>query len=299
MRSRRFLAAVAALTLLAVAVILWVHPSKTDFAPSNPYWNGLSSAHSEFGLSPVASLDLLLTQPRGTALLVIPTTPLGAGDLEEVHRYVEAGGILILMDDFGFGNALLERLGVSARFDGRLLVDPLFNHRSRRLPRILDLEPGPASEGVEGLVLNHATVISTTDGAVGLTTVARSSPASYLDANANGQRDADEAAGPFVVVALGRVGEGHVALVSDPSLLLNSMLGLGHNRRFVRNLFHLAGEGAQVFVDEARMPVAALDQTKRGLARLRKTLFYPVAAFALAGAGLVYPLVALLRYSRR
>lgn len=299
MRAPRYLAAVAALTLLVVSVILWVLPSPTDFASSNPYWNGLRSAYGEFGLSPLTSLGLLPSQPRGTALLIIPYVPLGVSDLDAVRRYVETGGILILMDDFGFGNAVLEHLGAGARFDGRLLVDPLFNHKSRRLPRIFDLAPGPASEGVEGLVLNHATVITGAGDARDMSVLARSSPVSYLDANANGQRDADEAAGPFVVAALKRVGEGYVALVSDSSLILNSMLGLDHNRKFVENLFRLAGEGAEVFINEAHMPVAPLDVTKRGLARLREVLSHPLAAFAIAGAGLAYPLVALLRSSRR
>jgi len=298
-RSPRFLAGIAALTLLGVAVILWVHPSQTDFAASNPYWNGLRSAYGEIGLLPLISPELLPRQPRGTALLIIPVVAPGSSELDAVSRYVHAGGILILMDDFGFGNALLERLGVGARFDGRLLVDPLFNHRSRRLPRILDLVAGPITEGVEGLVLNHATVINIEGDATGSSAVARSSPASYLDANANGQRDADEEARARVVAALARVGEGHVVLVSDPSLLLNSMLGLGGNRKFVQNIFRLAGGDARVFVDEACMPVAPLDVTKRVLLRVRAMLSYPIAAFALAGVALIYPLAALLRSSRR
>lgn len=296
MGSRRFLAAVASITLLIVALTLWEYPSSTDFATSNPYWNGLRQVGRQFGVTNVRTLNLLPRQARGTALVVIPYVSPSSSDLDALTRYVQDGGVLILMDDFGFGNAVLARLGVSARLGGQVLVDPLFNFKNSRFPRIVEFSAGPVSEGVGQLVLNHATAIR---DAGGMTVVARSSLASFLDVNENGQRDADEAGGPFAVAAVERVGAGYLVLVSDSSILLNSMLDLAQNRRFVENLFRLAGDGAQVYLDQAHLPRAPLDMAKEGLARFREALAIPLIAFAVIGVGLVLPLAMLLRPSRR
>lgn len=294
MGPRSFLAAVAVFTLLLVALTLWVYPSRADFAASNPSWNGFGVASQQLGIKRIASLRFLPGEGGSTALIVIPYVSPSPSDLKTLKQYVDAGGVLILMDDFGFGNAVLERLEVGARFSGQLLVDPLFNFKSRRLPRIAEFSPGPVSEGVRGLIFNRATVIS---GAGGMRVLAGSSPVSFLDANENGQREAGEEGGPFAVAAIAPVGRGSLVLVSDPSMLLNSMLDLADNRRFVENLFRVVGRGAPVFLDEAH--VAPLDVAKDGLNQFRGFLATPLVAFAASGVGLALPLVVLWKSARR
>lgn len=292
MLSTRLVAAAAAAAVIFVAVVLWVSPSQTDFAPSNWYWDGLRSAVREFNLTPLISLGDLPLTPSETALVLIPSLPPSRADLEALKAYVENGGVLILLNDFGAGNAVLTGLEVGARFDDRLLVDPLFSHRSRRLPRIVDLLRGPLAEGVETLVLNHATVISEDPG---LRIVARSSLASFLDANRNGQRDPGEPQGPFVVAGLARVGAGRAVLISDPSIMLNGMLDLGDNRRFVRNVLSLAGTNGKVFVDQSLLPRAPMDVAKLALLRGRAALAHPSVSFVLIVAVLAIPLMLLAK----
>jgi hypothetical protein len=264
--------------------------------PANPYWNGLRQSAREFGVVGIASLDRLPDQPRGTALVVIPYFAPSPADLDLLKRYVEGGGVLILMADFGAGNAVLAHLGVRARLGGQVLADPLFNHRNPRFPRVSEFPPGPLAEGVGSLVLNHATVIAE---AGGMTVAATSSPVSYVDANGNGRRDAGEPGGPHAVAAVGPVGAGSLVLVSDPSILLNSMLDLGDNRRFVQNLFRLAGADARVYLDEAHLDRAPLDEARLALAGVRSIAAHPLVMFAAAGAGLALPLALLGRVVRR
>ncbi len=296
MPSRDLLVAVCVCTLLLVALTLWVYPSGTDFAPSNPYWNGLQRAREELAIKRLSSLNLLAQQAKGTVLIVIPTTVPSSADLDTLKQFTEAGGVLMLMDDFGFGNNILAHLGVTARLSGLVLVDPLFNFRNRRFPRIIAFSASPLSEGVDSLVLNHASVITDDSG---LTVLARSSPISFLE-NGKGERDAGQASRPpFAVAGMRRLGEGYLVLVSDPSILLSSMLVLGSNRRFLQNLFKLAGDGATVYLDEAHLPLAPLDVAKEQLRRFRGNFTSPLVAFATAGVGLAVPLAILWRLTRR
>ncbi len=293
---RRLLAGVALVTLALVAVILWVYPSPSDFAASNPYWNGLQRFAAQPGVAVVRSAGLLPASAAGTVLVVIPYAAPFPGDLEAYRRYLAGGGVLILMDDFGAGNEVLAGLGGRARFSGQVLVDPLFNHLNGRFPRIFDFSASPLAEGVAALVLNHPTAISDPGG---LSVVARSSPVSFLDANENGRRDQDEPGGPFAVAAAGRAGGGWLVLVSDPSVLLNSMLDLGQNRRFVQNLFGFAGPSPRVYLDTSFLPRAPLDVAKDRLARFREFAATPPVVFAAVVAALVLPLAVLARSPRR
>jgi hypothetical protein len=294
--SPKFLVPIIGLTLLAVALALWAYPSASDFSPSNPYWNGFQKTGAELGVAPLESPGSLLGRAKGTALIVIPYVPPSPSDLDVLKRYVDGGGVLILMDDFGYGNAVLAHLGVRARFGGDLLVDPLFNYNSLRLPRITDFTPGPFTEGVHGLVLNYATTIR---DAGGLSVLALSSPVSYGDTNGNGRRETGEVGGPFPVAASASYGAGTLILVSDPSILLNSMVKLAGNRRFLQNLFRAAGEGGRAYLDVAHLPQAPLDRAKAALATARGFMAEPLVAFALAAAIAAVPLVILLKPNRR
>ncbi len=292
MLSGRFLAAVAVLTALVVVVTLWWYPSPTDFAATNPRWQGTRAARTALGIRSLASLADLPRQPQGTALIVIPAVAPRPDSLTRIARYLAGGGVLILMDDFGYGNTVLSHLGAAARFHGGLLVDPLFNYRNPRFPRIADAAAEPAGGAARSLILNRATALSGTEG---MTVLAWSSPLSYLDANGNGARDPEEPGGPLPVAAAAAAGAGKLVLVADPSLLLNSMTGLAGNRAFLQYLFRFAGEGAPVYLDETHLPRAPLDVAKAWLRRARATVAHPILAYALAAVGFAAPLLFLLK----
>lgn len=295
MPSRRFVVGVVAGALLAVALVLWIYPSTTDFALSNTHWNGLSDVSREFHIRALSDVGGFPSESRGTVVLVIPSRLPQPSHLQAITRFVEGGGVLFLLDDFGSGNDILMALGSSLRFSGGLLADPLFNLKNSRLPRILDFAPSPLTVGVEGLVFNHATVltgISTTQAE------ATSSPVSYLTVNLTGQPDEGASRGPFPILALEPRKDGYLVAISNSSILVNSMLSQADNRRLFRNAVGLAGANARIFLDDTLLPEGPLDATKRALADTRRLLSGPAAAFALAVAALVLPTVLLSKSSR-
>jgi hypothetical protein len=287
-------AGVVAGALFIVALVLWIYPSTADFANSNTHWNGMSDASREFGIRPLTDVGGFPSESRGTVVLVIPSRPPQPNHLLAIRRFVEEGGVLILLDNLGSGNDVLIVLGSAIRFSGRLLADPLFNLTNSRLPRILDFAPGPLTVGVEELVFNHATVLT---GINATQAAATSSTVSYL-ALPTGQRDEGTSRGPFPVLALEPHKEGYVVAVSDSSILINSMLPQADNRRFFRNAVGLAGADARIFLDDALLPQGPLDATKHALADTRRLLSGPAATLALVVAALVLPGLLLSKSSR-
>jgi hypothetical protein len=271
------------------ALAVWFYPSHTDFQSANPQWNGLSEFVREWNVTPLDSLGLLPQNPLGTALVVIPYRAVARADVERIRRYLERGGVVMLLDDFGFGNQVLQGLGFQARFTGSPLLDPLFNYKNRWLPEIAPVSVLPPGSVV---ILNHASALTQTSG---MTVVARSSRYSFLDVNGNGAADPGESRGPLAVAAWARVGRGVLFVASDPSFLINGMLGLGSNRQFVRQVLRFAGDHPRVFLDEAHLPALPLDRAKMALRSTRRLLASPPVLVAVLLASAAGPLALTLR----
>lgn len=244
------------LNLLLVTSIVWFFPSTSDFRCDNPFWNGLSKMRS-YGVLQLSSLADLRGEAEEGGLLVIPYKPFESSDVELLRAFLKNGGVLIIMDDYGYGDKLLSQLGIGEiSFTHEILVDSLFHYKSPVLPRAIRF----SSElpGVEYLTLNHA---STLDASGSAEVLAWSSSFSYLDLDGDMEYDDDEPMGGFPVVARIRWGEGWVIAISDPSILINSMIDLPDNRLFFERLLELHGVRG-ILLDVSHLPTSRLDRVK-------------------------------------
>lgn len=262
--TRRRLLLQIGLVLIILGVLVWLFPSNSDFKAGNPQWNGTADFLEEVQTQLLNSLEELPPMAQGTSLILIPYTELSADDLQRIGDYVDSGGRLILMDDFGFGNEVLEYLGVDLRFTGDQMLDPLFNYKNTNFPKVIDFVDSGVTSEVDGLVFNHATSLA---DALPEQVVAWSSYFSFLDENQNSKWDAGEPKGHMPVVAEFAIGEGSLIVVADPSILISSMLGMEDNRQLMENMI----EG-QVYLDQSHLPDAALDEAKVVLHSGRSTM---------------------------
>lgn len=276
MTLRRFLATLTVAVVLLLLIAVWLYPSDEDFRAENPFWNGASGLFPASGFVPLESLKDLPASPHGAGLLLIPRVPPSAPDIAALGAFVAAGGTLVLADDYGYGNQVLEGLGLNARFSGDALLDPLFSYRNPWLPRVHHVAARSVTAGVEAIVLNHATALT---GVAGGEILASTSSFSFLDADDNGMRDDGEEAGPLPVVSLHGVGAGKVILIADPSIFINSMSGMEGNGAFVRSISRLSGSG--VFVDQSHLGRSHLDEARQTLAVARSIVSKPAVMLAL------------------
>lgn len=222
------------LTLLAIIVAI---PSTDDFSPDNSGYNGVSEFVTRYNAS-IISIGDLDNMGLGTIAFVIgPGKTFEESDALIARRYVERGGILVIADDFGSGNTLLSMLNLSVRFDGSLLLDPIYMYRNPALP----IATVSMANNTYRLYLNYATFLNTSSSG---TCIGFSSIFSYADLNLNSQKDPGEPGGPFCIVYMERLGSGSIYVVSDPSIFINAMLGLGDNSGFINAL--LGGEAVYV-----------------------------------------------------
>jgi len=259
---RRFLSILALAIIVLLAIVIWFYPSSEDFRVENPFWNGAKAFAARFDASTLRS------------------------------SYVSGGGTLILADDYGYGNEVLDYLGLDARFVGEPLLDPLFNYKNGWFPRVTGFTPSPMTEDVESVILNHATSLETGSG---FEVIAQTSKSSFLDLNGNLKWDEEEPTGPLPISARISVGEGMVILLADPSIVLNSMRGLEDNERFARNLLESRSPEPEILLDQSHLPEASLDEAKGRLRVARDALSNPLGIMGLVAAVLTVTLMPIWR----
>lgn len=290
MELRKFLMIFSIALVIILLIVVWFFPSNDDFRVENPFWNGSKNVSSTFQASPLATLSGLPSSPEGSTLILIPYLDFTTAELEELYTFVAQGGTLVLADDYGFGNQILEYLGLKARFSGQALLDPLFNYKNKWFPRISHLTTSSITSNTESLILNHATSLTDveTDDVL-----AFSSSFSFLDLNANQVWDEDEPTGPLPVISHDSLGSGQLILISDPSIFINSMVTMEGNYDFVQNIAAITT--SRLLIDQSHLPPSNLDQTKNLLANIRGFLGTPVGTLGLVIVALTIMLMPIWR----
>ncbi|MDP6632416.1 MAG: DUF4350 domain-containing protein [Dehalococcoidales bacterium] len=274
MKVSSILFSVFVLVLVISLLSIWFYPSIQDFMASNTKWNGIYNFSGEFEADNTDSLEALSDSPQNVVLIAIPYQDYTAEELAQIKQFVDAGGSLLLMDDYGYGNNILDYLGVVTRFAASPLLDPLINFRNQNLPRITDFSSQVKESKIEVVMFNHATALT---GVPESTGIAWSSSASFLDLNENGVLDQGELKGPFAVAAEFRLGQGRLALVSDPSIILNAMVDRDDNYQFMRYLTRDPEGQREIVVDISHLTKDPLDVSKTRLIDTRKALSSPYA----------------------
>lgn len=144
-------------------------------------------------------------------IIIHPKRELKHGSLT---RYIVKGGRVLLADDFGKSDAFLERLDLSRVMPTRgALPHNHFVKGNPALPVFIPKGVHPLLEGVKKMVANHPSILFNVGGPV----------VSYDD-------------GGGLVYDM-NLGKGKVVVLSDSSLLINHMILLADNDKFVRNAF--------------------------------------------------------------
>ena len=293
MKSSRLIGLVVILVVLVSLASIWLYPSVQAFMASNTMWNGINKFSRAYNIQDIDSVTALQADPQHDVLIVVPYTPFTTAELAQMKQFVQNGGKLILMDDFGYGNSFLSFAGVSARFDNTPLLDPLFNYKNEYFPRILDFNAGVTSNGIKLITFNHGSALS---GVSQSQALAWSSGTSFLDTSQNGNLDPGEPQGPFVVAASISLGVGTIDLVSDSSLIMNAAPGTNDNNAFINYLMTSNGTPAKVLFDRAQLTKSPLDTSKIQLDNVSGVLSNP---YTLVGIiALVFVIITWYIYRR-
>ena len=238
--SYALIAAVVAAALIISVPLL--NTTKEDFSTYNTAWNGASDAKAlassdGYATPSVFALSEIGSSGDGVFFMLNPNSSVGftSGDASTLQSFVQNGGVLVLANDFGNGNAVLSGLGVSgARFNGSLLEDNVSKGVDAAHPLITDVNASGLTAGVHELYFNYGTALDVPG--TNVTVLARSAPTSYLVAPAGGNATVNATTGAHPVLATLDYGNGHIVLLSDPSVFINDMLGQADNQQLLTSM---------------------------------------------------------------
>ena len=239
-----------------------VYPNIDDLWVENPFWNGLSTFYTMYKpvrMSDYSQLEGVYNPGNSTLFIIGPYREFTEMERFSLVGYLARGGSLVLADDFGTGNKMLESLGLSVRFDTGLLRDPIFREKNSHMPR--------ATTNLVGLgfiVLNYPTVLSgVNSGAVSVW----SSPLSYISV------DGDPSVfDSYPIMARFSFSDGRVTVLSDSSVFINSMLDKGDNLELLKSLAR-----GTIIIDEAHSAQSRLSTVKSFLTKTYNYLgFYEI-----------------------
>jgi hypothetical protein len=293
MKTSRLMGLVIIIVVFVSLGTIWFYPSIQAFMTTNTLWNGINKFNAAYHVQNIDSVAALPSTPVGTVLIAVPYVPYTSAELALMQQFVQGGGKLILLDDFGYGNSFLEYIGTPVRFDNTALLDPLFNYKNESFPRILDFNGNVAASGIKIIAFDHGSALS---GVAPSQALAWSSSMSFLDTNQNGNLDPGEAQGPFVVAASLSLGAGTVDLVADSSLIMNAAPGTNDNNAFISYLMNASGAPATVLFDRAQVTKSTLDVSKIKLSTARGVLSNPYTVVGLTA--LVFVIITWYLYRR-
>ncbi|HVV88442.1 MAG TPA: DUF4350 domain-containing protein, partial [Kofleriaceae bacterium] len=187
-----------------------------DYDPSSRTWNGLYTftrvaAGLDLTVMPVATLEW---SDLGASDILVLIYPLQRVDPARLSAFVQAGGHVVVADDFGRAGDALSRLGLLRADVGTAQADRYYKGRLYA-PIAIPLEAHPLTRGITEVVTNHPAV---------LTEVSRATPVIGF----GGGRGA--------IVVAGEAGTGRFVVVSDPSIFINRMMQFPGNLTLAVNI---------------------------------------------------------------
>lgn len=204
-----------------------------DYSIGNKDWNGVSKLHQisrEMGYTVYESetFEPWLSQNKIVLVILYPLSNINSS----LNAFLMAGGRIIIADDFGNGNELLDFS--STHFSGEDVSDTESNYNGKTFtPTITSFRPHQVTRLINKIVTNHPTYLIDSGEE---TSIAFFPTSSFIDSNKNGKKDDfEKSCGRSTFAKVLEIGKGKAIIVSDPSIFINEMIDLGNNKDFYKN----------------------------------------------------------------
>jgi hypothetical protein len=194
-----------------------------DYDPHSTAWNGMASfvglaEGMGFEVSPVSSLEWGDLSSDDILVLVYPLQRVDPGRL---GAFVQAGGNVVIADDFGEGKDAMQGLGLLRAEAQTPRASKYYEGRSYA-PIATARGDHPLAVDVGEVVTNHPAALTRIEGATAVVAF-------------------DEGA----VVVAGERGSGRFVAISDPSIFINRMLMFRGNIQLAANLLRYLDRGGR------------------------------------------------------
>ena len=184
----------------------------------------------------LAPLDVFKMNSKSGVLFIIgPNLTFTKEEIDSIRGFLEKGNTVVIADDFGTGNEVLQGLDLPVRFSKYPLHD-FFYDNDDRLIWVTRIENPILAKNVSAILTNEpSAIIVSRKGDVYTSRVAM----------------VNEHMRMFPIMVETKYKGGRVIVISDPDIFAN--MQFGENRVFLENLINYVG-GKTFYFDEAHHP---------------------------------------------
>jgi hypothetical protein len=183
---------------------------------------------------PLYGFDGLTPGDGQTTLLIVgPTINYTPDDASRVRTFLQQGGRVIVLDDFGTANSLLYNISAPITIQHTALCQDIDYYKKPAFPIVQMIGNSSLTMNVSQLVFNHPALLQVTGAAEVL---AQTTIMGWLDVDGEGSVSGNEKFGSFPLIARAAYGSGELFVAADADLAINSMQDMGNNRAFTGNI---------------------------------------------------------------
>ncbi|ACL16181.1 conserved hypothetical protein [Methanosphaerula palustris E1-9c] len=219
---------------IAILSLTWyLTTTPIDFSSTNVQWNGTSQFFGKIDGTDVTDVSTLNSYSNATLLIIAPTRDYTGGEAEAIRTFLMRGNTLILADDFGTGNSLLQGMnsGITLLQDNLSSIDTGYTESTSVLA--YPNQSHTLLRGVDTLCLDRPAAI------LGGNPLMATSRLSWIDTDGDHHPDNDENFRQYTIMANETFGDGELIVIADPSIFINGMVSSGDqwsNQRFIENI---------------------------------------------------------------
>ncbi len=247
------------LLVILVIILLALHLSATnlEYSRYNPSWNGTSAffgyLEESAGYIEIRESRDILQYYNSVLFIIGPDGTFSNDEIKDYQSYAEQGNTIVIADDKGGANSLLENIGSTIRvIPGNITsIERVYDDSSSVLAFPTATE-APFSDNGQ-ILLNKPGY--TTGGSPVFTT----SVLSWIDLNGNGRPDPDEELGRYPVLSSEKIGKGTVFVLSDPGIFINGMWKGGSWAGNTALIEDFTGFGEPVLIDQVHGETGSCD----------------------------------------
>ncbi len=166
--------------------------------------------------------------------------------LTAIANWVGRGGSLVVLDEEGYSNTVLENLSLEARIENITVYDPYMNNGDRAEP--------VASATLDNITLrlcfHTVSLLRTKDGEI----LAHTSPLAYADLDHSGYYSFSDKLGSYPLVVLLRTWASEILVIPDTDFLSNHCVTASNNTVLLYMLFQ--GKKPILFMGLVRLSAA-------------------------------------------
>jgi len=219
-------------------LLLGIHltTNTLDLSRDNIGWNGSSEFFSHLNrvsTDMVTDISDLAGRKNTTFLIIAPGGNYTAEEILGIREYILAGNTLFLVDESEYGPYLLKDLGSNITLKSEYLASLDRAYNDSLIIVTSPVIEHPLTWQTPTLILDKAKYLT------GGETIYQSSIMSWIDTNTDSRISIDESFGKYTVIAREPFGKGEIIVLSDSSIMINSMGGLGDNwgnEQFINNV---------------------------------------------------------------